>query len=300
MSRVSGALQRATEERKQLIPKAVDDQEYGVEKIKDGNSTSGTNGQSPLITLPDFHLEAKPWRERIEDFLFGWGLRRFKTHPLVVLERGSPAAEQYKILREQIRKLSSSPGARFFAVTSSIKGEGKTTVAANLAAAIALDSEEQVLLIDADLRKPSIHSYFGIKPTPGLADYLSSNSRADLMSYVQDTFLRGVRILPAGNPSLLSSELLAKEKMRSLMKEIPSKLPGHQIIVDTSPVLLTPDPLVLARQVDGIIVVIRAGKTPRDCLSKAIKSLDSNKLMGVVLNGAGLGMASKYYHLNGS
>jgi Mrp family chromosome partitioning ATPase len=116
------------------------------------------------------------------------------------------------------------------------------------------------------------------------------------MSYVQDTFVRGVRILPAGKPSLLSSELLAKEKMRNLIKEIPLKLPGHQVIVDTSPVLTTPDPLVLARHVDGIIVVIRARKTPRDCLLKAITSLGSNKVVGVILNDAELGMASKHYY----
>jgi protein-tyrosine kinase len=300
MSRVSEALQRATEEGERRFPKAVDELQHWIEKNKDGIFTARADARSPLIMLPQFHLGTKPWRERLEEFLFGWDLRRLKTHPLVALEKVSPAAEQYKILREQVRKLCGERGVRCLAVTSPIEGDGKTTVAANLAAAIALDSEEQVLLIDADLRKPSIHSYFGVRPTPGLADYLSSNSDTDLMSYVQDTFLPGVRILPAGKPSLLSSELLAREKMKSLVKEIPLKLPGHQIVVDTSPVLSTPDPLVLARQVDGMIVVIRAGKTPRDCLSKAIKSLSSNKVIGVVLNGAELGMTSKYHHTKGS
>lgn len=296
MSRVSEALQRASEESPHPIPKSVDEREHWVEKNKEGNSTAKANGRSPLITLPEFHSETKPWlRERIEEFLFGWDLRSFKAHPLAALEKGSTAAEQYKILREQVRKLCSKPELRSLAVTSPIKGDGKTTVAVNLAAAIALDYEEQVLLIDADLRNPSIHSYFGVKPTPGLADYLTSNS-TDIMSYVQDTSLRGLRILPAGKSSNVSSELLATERMKSLVKEIPSKLPGHLIIMDTSAILSTPDPLVLARQVAGIIVVIRAGKTPRDYLLKAVKSLGSDKLMGVILNGAELGRASKYNH----
>jgi capsular exopolysaccharide synthesis family protein len=299
MSRVFEALKRVGEEKESS-------ERFGSRHEPAGDKTPAQEGllpgwdssvDHPSLTVPSqIYNGRKRWRERIEEFLFGWNLRRFKTHPLVALEKGSPAAEQYKILREQVKKLCSEPGARFLAVTSPVKGDGKTTVAANLAAAIALHYEEQVLLIDADLRNPSIHSYFGVKPTPGLADYLSSNSSTDLMSYVQDTFVRGVRILPAGKPSLLSSELLAKEKMRNLIKEIPSKLPGHQVIVDTPPVLTTPDPLVLARHVDGIIVVIRSRKTPRDCLLKTITSLGSNKVLGVILNDAELGMASRHYY----
>jgi Mrp family chromosome partitioning ATPase len=84
--------------------------------------------------------------------------------------------------------------------------------------------------------------------------------------------------------------------MKVLVRELPLRFPGHLIIVDTSPILSTSDPLVLAQQVDGIVIVVRAGKTPRACLSEAINSLSSNKIMGIILNDAELGTATKYYY----
>jgi capsular exopolysaccharide synthesis family protein len=241
-------------------------------------------------------LRPNPWRERLENILFGWSIGRFTSHPIVALEKDSPAAEQYKILREQVKKLRADTGARCLAVTSPIKSDGKTMVAANLAAAMALDYEGKILLIDCDLRRPEVHRYFGIQPSPGLGDYLSSSANGNLMSYVRDTSIPGFQIFPGGQSSHFSSELLAKEKMKILMQEIRTRFPEHQIILDAPPVLSTPDPLVLGKHVDGIIVVVRAGKTPRDCLSKTVQTLNPAKVLGIVLNGVELGISSKYYY----
>jgi Mrp family chromosome partitioning ATPase len=125
---------------------------------------------------------------------------------------------------------------------------------------------------------------------------LTANSKGAILNYVQETSLPGLQVITAGKSTGLSSELLATEKMRNVMDEIRLKFPQHQIVIDSPPVLSTSDPLVLARQVDGIIMVIRAGKTPRDCLSEAMEILKSNKIVGTVLNGAELGMTSKYYY----
>jgi Mrp family chromosome partitioning ATPase len=84
--------------------------------------------------------------------------------------------------------------------------------------------------------------------------------------------------------------------MKSLLKEISVKFPGYQVIFDTSPVLSTSDPLVLAQQVNNIIMVVRAGATPRECLSEAIKSIGPERVKGIVLNGADLSPSSKYYY----
>jgi len=81
-----------------------------------------------------------------------------------------------------------------------------------------------------------------------------------------------------------------------MIDEIHTTLPGQTIIIDSPPVLATPDPLVLSRQVDGVIMVIRAGKTPKDYLAKALGSFSADKVLGVVLNGADLGLGSKYYY----
>jgi protein-tyrosine kinase len=259
--------------------------------------TSGTVHEaytlSSLATNGD-----KSWRERIEEWLLGWGLWQYNSYPIVALEKESPASEQYKILREQVKQA----GIRTFSITSPVKRDGKTSVAVNLAATLSLDYEESVLLIDGDLRAPGVHKYFDAPQSPGLTDYLGSSAKMNLKNLVQETFLPGLRILSSGKPSHLASELLAKERMKQILNEAHAQFPGHRIIIDSPPILSTPDPLVIARYVDGVLLVVRAGKTPRDYLTKAIQSLNSSKVMGVVLNGADLGLSSKYYYYstNGS
>jgi protein-tyrosine kinase len=265
------------------------------------NRTNGTAHEISEL-YPEIRNGEKSWRETIEEWVFGWSLQRYHTYPIVALEKESVASEQYKILREQIKRLRAELGIRNFSITSPVKRDGKTTVAVNLAAALSLDYEEKVLLIDGDLRAPSIHRYFSIPESPGLVDYLASSAQMKLKNLVRESFVPGLYILPAGKPSYLASELLAKERMKQVLEEAQAEFPGHHIIIDGPPILSTPDPLVIARHVDGVLLVVRAGKTPRDYLTKALQSLNSNKIMGVVLNGADLGMSSKYYYYstNGS
>jgi protein-tyrosine kinase len=240
------------------------------------------------------------WRQRLDNLLLGRARHSLKVHPLPALDQSSPAGEQYKILREQIKKITGKRTAYILAVTSPIKGDGKSTVAANLAAAMVLNHDERVLLIDGDLRSPLLHDIFGIKSVPGLVEYLSANSSADLLSYVQSTSLSGLHILPAGKSTTHSAELLGNEKMKALVREIPARFPGHLVIVDTPPIIPTSDSLVLAQQVNGIVMVIRWGKTPRACLTDALKILGSNKVIGVILNGAEIGTESQYYYYTAS
>jgi protein-tyrosine kinase len=294
MSRVFEALEKASKEKTEVVIEPAKGQtqawkETVAPKVADVKSES--NGKHPSILAP-----GKSWRERAEELLFGRDLRSYNNYPIVAVEKGSPAAEQYKILREQVRKLRGQAGTRIISVTSPIKRDGKSTVSANLAAALALDYGEQVLLIDCDLRNPQMHQYFGLPRNPGLTDYLTSSSNGNVLNYVQQTSLPSLKLLPAGKSAGISSELLAMDKMRTIFAEIREKFPNHQIIVDSPPVLSTPEPLILSAQVDGIIMVIRAGKTPRDCLVEAIESLKTDKIMGIVLNGAELGITSKYYY----
>jgi protein-tyrosine kinase len=292
MSRVFEALEKASKEKSDVVAAKLTKVQLQPEimTLAADDFQPGPNGKQRPATA-----SVRSWRERAEELLFGRDLRNYKSYPIVALEKGSSAAEQYKILREQIRRLRGQSGARIISVTSPIKRDGKSTVAANLAAAIALDYGEQVLLIDCDLRNPHMHQYFSLQRNPGLTDYLTSSSNGNILSYIQGTSISGLQVLSAGKSSGASSELLAMDKMRNLLEEIRTKFPNHHIIIDTPPVLSTPDPLILAGQVDGIIMVIRAGKTPRDCLSEALETLKSDKIMGIVLNGADLGIASKYY-----
>jgi protein-tyrosine kinase len=305
MSRVFEALTKANHEKERQVESEMTDlgqdtNEGGALESASSNTewSIGRNGHQDEAPapLPRSSFGSRSWREKVEDLVFGWDLRRYATHPIVALDEESPASEQYKILREQLKRLRTEAGIRTIAITSPIKRDGKTTVAVNLAAAIALEYEEKVLLIDADLRSPSVHRYFNGDVSPGLTDYLTSNSDTGVQSLVRDTHLSGLRIIPAGTPSRFASELLAKERMRRMIEDIQTNLPGHMVIIDSPPVLATPDPLVLGRQVDGVIMVVRAGRTPKEYLAKALSSFNSNKILGVVFNDADLGLGSKYYY----
>ena len=305
MSRVFEALNKASQERE--VEKVVRNNQSFLEMSgaslssldaensrwsTDRDIEAGESGTRP----PKSTSAPQSWRERMEELFFGWDLRRYETHPIVVLEEESAISEQYKILREQLKRLRTEAGIRTIAVTSPVKRDGKTTVSVNLAAAIALEYEEKVILIDADLRAPSVHRYFNYEGSLGLTEFLSSNSGGSATSLVRDTHVNGLRYIPAGKPTRFASELLAKEKMRWLIEQVHSEFPGHMVIIDSPPVLATPDPLVLSRLVDGVIMVIRARKTPKDYLAKALSVFASNKILGIVLNGADLGLGSKYYY----
>ena len=309
MSRVYEALNKATQEKMRDSQKEQDNfsrsrpsmpteadlartpEHMEQESISAFNGKSAHAAAKTVVRPP-----IKSWRETLEEIFFGWDIRRYSNYPIVSLQEDSAAAEQYKMLREQLKVMRREAGIRSVAITSPVKREGKTTIAVNLAAAMALEYEEKVLLIDADLRAPSIHHYFNLKVPHGLSEYLGSNSNVGLRSLVNDTHLEGLQVIVAGKPTRFASELLAKEKMRQLMQEIHSELSGYTVIIDSPPVLSTPDPLVLSRHIDGIIVVIRANKTPKEYLTKAMGAFNSSKIVGVVLNGADLGLAPKYYY----
>jgi protein-tyrosine kinase len=306
MSRVSDALERASAEAAQRVDRPLEGREPKPVKLVQAEETANWQTHSKVIgearssDLPGSISEpALPLVKRIHRLIFGGRLEKFQEFPLVFREENSFAGEHYKILREQVKKIYSEDGSRLLGIMSPIKGDGKSTVAANLAAVIALEYEQQVLLIDADLHSPSIHKFFGIKSTPGLADYIGSDSSANVWSYFQNTPLEGLRVLTAGRRTQRSSELLATEKMKSFLGEIRVKFPGHQVIIDTSPVLSTSDALVLAQQIDKIVLVVRAGTTPRECLSETIKSLGADRVKGVILNAADLDPSSKYYYYYG-
>ena len=311
MSRVFEALTKATNEK--LRPAETElnnnhslDNESAIFEIVSSNGEAyiGSNGHSERNGHNELFSELSPtlpggsksWREKLEDLCFGWDLRRYPSHPIVALKEESSAAEQYKILREQLKRLRAEAGIRTIAITSPVKKDGKTTVAVNLAASMALDYEQKVLLIDADLRAPSVHRYFNLDNSPGLSEYLTAKSTAGLKNLIRSTHLSGLQVILAGKPSRFSAELLAKEKMRLMLDEIHTVLPGHMIIIDSPPVLATSDPMVLSRQVDGVMMVIRAGKTPKEYLSKALGAFNLGKVLGIVLNGADYGLDSKYYY----
>lgn len=221
-----------------------------------------------------------------------------KYSHLLISNGTDPAiVEQYKMLRTYVLQHRNGNPPRTLLITSTVQGEGKSTVAANLAIAIARSVHEHVLLIDCDLREPSLHRLFGLKPDRGLADYLRRGN-IELSELLLRTGIDKLSFLPAGPRAADAAELLASERMRSLLAEVRSRYDDRYIILDSTPLLPTTDPSILARQVDALLLVVRAGKVNREMVARQLEAVGRDKLLGVVFNAVEPGPASsyKYYY----
>jgi protein-tyrosine kinase len=201
-------------------------------------------------------------------------------------------AEQFKILRSNLLYPVTGNPPRSVMITSSMPGEGKSFVAANLAISVALNINRHVLLMDCDLRRPSIHSRFGFEDVPGLSDYLSNG--VPLLDLLIRTFVDKLTILPSGQPPDNPSELLSSERMSELLAEATERYPDRLIILDSPPPALTAETSVLSRWVDGVIIVIKHGKTPRAGVSDVIDKIGKEKIIGAVMNNFEV-YSSRYY-----
>jgi protein-tyrosine kinase len=201
-------------------------------------------------------------------------------------------AELFKVLRTNLLFPANGKAPKTIMVTSAISGDGKSLVSANLAISIANGIEQHVLLIDADIRKPSIHTYFGLGRREGLSEYLASGS--DVSKNFVKTPVHKLTILPAGTPPDNPSELLTTQKMKTLLSEVAQRYEDRYIIIDTAPPSVATETAAIANYVDGIIIVVRAGKTHREAVSEVIDQLGKEKIFGLVLNNSDQSV-KKYY-----
>jgi exopolysaccharide/PEP-CTERM locus tyrosine autokinase len=205
-------------------------------------------------------------------------------------------AEQFKILRTNLLFPESGKMPRSVMVTSVGAGEGKSFVAANLAVSVAQHVNWNVLLIDCDLRRPSVHRQFGFQNVAGLSNYLSSGT--DLQPLLLKTGIEKLTILPAGKPPDNPSELLSSERMAALLTEAALRYKDRLIILDSPPPKMTAESGALAKYVDGILVVVKYGSTPKDAATDLISKLGKNKILGAVINNFDAGFSryhKKYY-----
>jgi capsular exopolysaccharide synthesis family protein len=197
----------------------------------------------------------------------------------------SLAAEQYRTLRTRLVQLEEGRARRVLLVTSPAKGDGKSITAANLALTMAQEFNRKVVLIDADLRRPTVHSLFGIPDQPGLVDVLGgSASLEDALVLLPDVHLA---VLPAGRAPAQPAELLGSAAMRRVLEALRSRF--DRVIVDVPPVIPLADVGVLAPQCDGVLLVVRAGVTPKPLIERALNAFEGERLLGVVLNESGGG-----------
>ncbi len=191
-------------------------------------------------------------------------------------------AEQFRMLRTSILFPVSGNAPRSIMVTSAVPGEGKSFVSANLAVSIAYYVDKYVLLMDCDMRLPHINKYFGLGDAPGLSEYLSEG--VPLSSLIVKSDVDKLSILPGGRPPPNPSELLASRRMSELLDEVETRFSDRYIIIDSPPPLLTSESSAIARQVDGIVIVVKYGHTAKSMVKELIDALGREKILGVVFN----------------
>ena len=191
-------------------------------------------------------------------------------------------ASQFRKLRSIVTTHNLTSSLRSVLVTRCMPGEGKTKVAINLAAAIAKGLDDSVILVDADLRKKNLTSLLGLRNMPGLSDVLAG--RSGIQETLVNTEIRGLTVLPAGLNRPNPAELIASVRMRNLVHRLTEGLKGSYILIDSTPIVSTSEASILSQVVDGVIVVIMADKTRRDVVKRELQTINSGKILGVVLN----------------
>ena len=206
----------------------------------------------------------------------------------------SQMAESYRALRTSLLLSNLGAPPKVIMVTSALPQEGKTTTSINCAVVLA-QKGIRVLLIDADLRRPSIHKTLGMGPRSGLSNVLTGSSTLE-NAITRSPILPNLDVLPAGTPPPNPAELLASVNMRDMLQE----LRGHydHIVVDTPPTLSVTDAVVLSPRADAIVLVIRSGQTTKQALrrSRDILTQVNAKVSGVLLNAVDLSSPDYYYY----
>ncbi|MGG0464513.1 MULTISPECIES: CpsD/CapB family tyrosine-protein kinase [Priestia] len=207
-----------------------------------------------------------------------------------------PVAEQYRTIRTNIQFSDADQDIKSIVLTSTGPGEGKSTTASNLATVYAQQGL-RVLLIDADLRKPTAHYTFRLENHVGLTNVLTKQST--LGQAVQATEVPELFLLTSGPIPPNPAELLASNNMTELLKEMKEQF--DMVIFDTPPVLAVADAQILANQVDGSILVVSSGKTDKEAAVKAKELLlkANAKVLGAVLNNRKMEEGSDYYYYYG-
>ena len=204
-------------------------------------------------------------------------------HLVAALAPQSLAAEQYRLLRTRIKRAENGRAVRAIVVTSPNKGDGKSLTAANLALTMAQEFQQRVLLIDADLRRPSMHRLFGVPEMPGLADVLLG--AVELNQALLNVEHHHLTLLPAGAIPGHPAELLGSASMRRVLDTLRTRF--DHILIDMPPVAPLADLHIVAPMADGLLMIVRAGVTPRPAIERALAGLDMSKVLGLVLNESG-------------
>ncbi len=200
----------------------------------------------------------------------------------------TPLAEEFRVIKRPLLKNAFGSGAsirngNLIMVTSAFPREGKSFCAINLAMSIAMERDRTVLLVDADVARPSIPQKFGIAPDVGLMDVLL-DSHVSLADAIVRTNVNKLALLPAGRPHRQATELLASEAMANLLAELSERYSDRIVIFDSPPLLVTTEARTLAANMGQIVMVVESDNTTHEALREALATIESCDVVGMVLN----------------
>ncbi len=215
----------------------------------------------------------------------------FKSSIVSIQHPDSFITDQYRHLCTRLDHIGRQDSIKLIAVSSAVKGEGKTVTSFNIAYILSKEFDNKVLLIEADLREPSFLQYLKIEKGPGLIDFMKGRKpQISEMCQIGESLY----CIPAGKVSTTPLELFKKSKIRLFFEELKTSF--DYIIVDSPPVIPMADMDIISDMVDGVLMVVKSGKTPRNVVINAIDSLKECRKIGVVLNGAMASRSKYYYH----
>lgn len=190
--------------------------------------------------------------------------------------------DAYRMMRTRVLQTMRNNGWTSVAVTGPASGCGKTLTAINLAVSLAMEVTHTVLLVDLDLRRPSVHRYFGYEPELGLSDYLTTDVPLHQLLFTPS--IDRLVVLPGRNALPNSAEMLRSPRMVALVNEIKTRYPDRLIVFDLPPILAADDALAFSPYTDCFLMVAESGGTKKDDLQKAFEILKNTPLVGTVLN----------------
>jgi capsular exopolysaccharide synthesis family protein len=245
----------------------------------------------PSVAPPD-HADSSPD-----------SLPQFPSLPVSILpnsrlvavgEEGSLGAEKFRFLAVRLRQLRQSRTLKRVLITSTIPQEGKSTVAANLACTLARRKQHKTLLLEGDLRRPTVADKFGLGKAPGLSEWLRGET-ATLNIYRLEAL--GLWVMPAGSAPENPLELMQSGKLAALMEQLNAWF--DWVIIDSPPVLPLADTSIWGRLADGIVLVTRKDITEKKQLQRGLEALERSKLLGALINGSTDAAHSDYYQRYG-
>lgn len=279
MSRIHEALKKAEQERAMSQPSAqaqpaasvIEAQPDVAAVIASASSMAGA--AAPAIGL------------NVESILACSRQTRWTPDPRTMLffgkdEHGS-GMEEFRTLRSRLYQAREKTGLSKLLVTSALPKEGKSFTAANLAQVIVRQHGRRAVLVDADLRNPQLHNLLGAEYGPGVAEYL--RGEADEFSIVQRGPMENLFFVPAGRSGSNPAELLANGRMKSLLNRLETVF--DWVIIDSAPAVPVSDAAIVAKDCDGVLLVVRSNSTPVDAARRARNEFSGHNIVGVVLNG---------------